>query len=138
LIIFQNLTKNYWLAQPIDGERGIKPSFYVMLFIPLLWFDVLKYDKFLKWLFISVLLVSVIMNLKQTYILTIASSFIIYLMSFKRDNITSLFKYGLIILVSSIVLLVSNDRLRERMVISSLAIESVANETSSDNFSYRL
>src|SRR5690606_31342047 len=70
LIIIQNLTGNYWLAKPISGDRGIKPSFYVMLFIPLLWFDVLKYRKLLKWLLISVLLVSVIMNLKQTYILT--------------------------------------------------------------------
>src|SRR5690606_25137113 len=32
LIIIQNLTGNYWLAQPISGDRGIKPSFFVMLF----------------------------------------------------------------------------------------------------------
>src|SRR5690606_1093080 len=36
------------------------------------------------------------------------------------------------------VLFLTNDKLRERVLESSSAIESVKNETNSDNFSYRL
>ena len=138
LIIIQNITGNYWLARPISGDRGIKPSFYVMLFIPLLWFDVLKYKILLKWLFISMLLLSVIMNLKQTYILTILATFIVYLVTFKRENITYLIKYGIAVVFSSVILFVANDRLRERILESSTAVENVKDEISGNTFSFRL
>ncbi|MEL7587603.1 MAG: O-antigen ligase family protein [Prolixibacteraceae bacterium] len=138
IIIWQNLNGNYTFAQPIDTERGIKPSFYVILFIPILFFDAIKYSKFSKWLMISIFLISIIINLKQTYLITVVLTLLSYVFIYQRKQISKLFGYSLLIIVGSLALLFTNDKFRDRIEESLTISNSIKYETRDSNASYRL
>ena len=139
IIIFQNITGNYWLGQPIDDERGIKPSFYVMPFIPIIFFGALKYRSILwKWILIGTFVVAIVMNLKMTYIFTVILSLIVFILVFRRKQVPSLIAYGVFIIIGSIMIISTNDALMRRIQQSSNAMNSARDGIVEDNASYRL
>ena len=139
LIIFQNITGNYWFARPINDERGIKPSFYVLPFIPIILFDALQYRSILwKWILIGTFMFAILINLKMTYFFTVILSLIIFVFIFRRKQIPSLIGYGIFIIIGGVLLISTNDALMRRIQESSNALNSTRDGIVEDNASYRL
>ena len=138
IIIWQNLSGNYTFAEPISKERGIKPSFYVILFIPILFFDILKYSKITKWGMIAIFLFSIIMNLKQTYLLTVIFTLLGYVVIYQRKQLSKLFGYILMIVVASLVLFYTNDKIRNRIEEALTINKSIDSEEIESTASYRM
>jgi|GEM_PF-1365233 len=137
LIIFQNVTDFSWFGTRIDEVRGIKPSFYVLLFIPLLLFDVLRLASICKYLFIAILVSSIILNLKQTYLFTVIFTYVLFLILYQKQKLLIFLKV-IVILTAILALILTNNSLRERISETIAGVGSIKNEKSADNFSFRI
>jgi len=138
LAIYQNITKTFFWGVSIDETRGMKPPFYVMLFIPLLFFDAIKYSKWIKFTFVGIMLFAVIMNLKQTYLFTIVLTLCVFLLMFQRKRITYMISIGMLLFIGTVILYNSNEKLKERIDQSLQIDKSVRSNSVDDNFSFRL
>jgi hypothetical protein len=138
IIVLENLTHNYIFGVPISIERGVKPSFYVMLFILLLFFKALTYRPIYKWSFIIILFGSIIINLKMTYLLTVLLTGFLYVLLKYRKNILGYLHYLIIPVVVLLIVLFTNERLTNRLENAFSASESLQSRKVESTFSYRL
>jgi hypothetical protein len=137
IIIYQNLSHNFFLGVALDDERGIKPSLYVIVFTLLLFFNSLQYPTQLKWIFIFILFGSIVLNLKQTYLLTVILSAIVYLIIFKRY--TKHVLSGLLtIFIGAILFFSMNTAFRERIDESLGSTKAIKRTTVENTFSFRI
>lgn len=138
IIIWQNLSQTYTFAEPISMERGIKPSFYVMLFIPILFFNALKYSPIPKWTMIVIFSFSIVMNLKQTYLLTVIFTLLATLFMFQRKQLPRRLVYAILIFIGCTILFNTNDKIRNRIEESLTVTESIKYKFIESTASYRM
>ena len=121
-----------------EVDRGVKPASYSMLFAFLCYVNPWNFSNVKKIVYFSIFIIPIILNLKLTYLITVALSIGLYV-AIESVNLSKKLFLGGVVVLFSVFLFQFNEKIANRVNVMSENVKVISEDTNEhDNFTFRL